>query len=445
MKRVNSTVALAILFFAIQLGESRSENWPQFRGPNSTGASRESGLPTEWDAKKNVAWKVAIPGRAWSSPIVWEDKIFVTNAVGEKDLEKPKAGLYFGGERRKPRDVEHTWELICLGRDDGKIIWRKSVRRSKPTIAIHIKNSYASETPVTDGKRIYAYFGSAGLYCYDFDGNELWNKDLGTYRTKLGWGTGSSPAIDDARVFVQCDNEEDSFLLALDKTSGDEIWRKPRNEKSNWGTPFLWRTKLRNELVTVGTMKARSYDPETGKLLWELSGNSVISVPTPVASEELLYVSSGYVLDLKKPIYAVRPGASGDISLKAEEEKNDSIAWVQRREGPYNPSPLLYDGHLYVLYDRGYLACFDAKTGERLYKKRVQGGGPGFTASPWAYDDKVFCLNEDGETFVVEAGPEFKLLGSNPLSAFTMATPAISQGSLFIRTIDHLYCVRNAE
>jgi outer membrane protein assembly factor BamB len=246
------------------------------------------------------------------------------------------------------------------------------------------------------------------------------------------------------RLYVVNDNEEKSFLVALDAATGKDIWRVERDEKSNWATPFVWENGQRTELITCGSKRVRAYDLN-GKVLWDLGGMSSIAIPTPLARHGLLYVSSGYVLDKKQPIFAVRPGASGDISLKDDESSNANIAWCLKKAGPYNPSPLVYREHLYVLYDMGSLACFDARTGKQVYEKKRLGSSAGFTASPWACAGKVYCLNEDGETYVVQAGAEFKQIGNNSLDEMCMATPAVLRGSLLIRTLTKLYRIGTAE
>jgi outer membrane protein assembly factor BamB len=437
------THLFVVLTVAVSSSPLCAGDWPQFRGPSSSGVSDETGLPAHWGPSTSIRWKTAIPGVAWSSPIVWGDRVFVTTAASDAEQEAPKKGLYFGGDRLRPREATYRWELLALDGDDGSIVWRRVAKQAKPTTPIHLKNSYASETPVTDGERVYAWFGAAGLFCYDFAGRLVWEKDLGTFPTRLGWGTASSPALDGDRLFVLCDNEERSFLVALDKKTGEELWRVDRDEKSSWATPLVWKTDQRTELVTSATKRVRSYDPASGKLLWELSGMSVIACPTPVAGRDLLYVSSGYVLDTRRPLFAVRPGASGDITLADDASTNAGVVWRQKLGGPYNPSPLVYGDLVYVLYDRGFFACFDAATGKPVYdKQRIEPGAGGFTASPWAYDGKIFCLNEDGDTYVIQAGREFKIIGKNSLDEMCMASPAIAHGSLFLRGSQHLYCIR---
>jgi outer membrane protein assembly factor BamB len=305
-----------------------------------------------------------------------------------------------------------------------------------------LKNTYASETPVVDGERVYAYFGNLGLFAYDLEGKEVWSRRVKARPTRYGWGPASSPALHEGRLYIVDDNEEESAIAAIDARTGEDLWRQKRDERSNWATPLVWVTEGRVEVVTCGSGKVRSYDLD-GKVIWELAGMSSIAIPTPVARSGLLYVSSGYVMDRMKPVYAVRPGAKGDISLKDDQAANDAIAWSDRQAGPYNPSPLVYGDHFYVLLDQGFLTCREAKSGKPVYgKQRLEAGAGAFTASPWAYGGKVFCLSEDGDTFVVQAGPEYKLLGKNSLGEMCMATPAIAHGSLFIRTAARLYRIQ---
>lgn len=415
-------------------------NWPMFRGGPVAGVAEDKKLPDTWDADKNVAWKIDLPGRGWSCPIVWGDKIFLTSVINEGKSEDPKKGLYFGGDRLKPSPDVHHWMTYCIDWKTGKVLWEKEAAKAVPENSLHIKNSYASETPVTDGERVYAYFGNRGLFCYDMNGKELWSQKWPVVKTRMGWGTAASPVLHKDRLYVINDNEEKSYLLALDKMTGKEIWRIDRDERSNWATPFIWENEMRTELVTAGTNRVRSYDLD-GKLLWELSGMSSITIPTPFARHGLLYVCSGYVGDFtRRPVFAIRPGASGDISLGKDETSNKHIAWCQKLAGPYNPTPIVYGDYLYVLYDLGALACYEAKTGKEVYaRQRLAAGRGGFTASPWASDGKIYCLSEDGECYVVKAGPEFKVLGKNSLDDMCMATPATVRGNIVLRTLTKLY------
>lgn len=433
------SAVLACLSAAVLAADA---NWPQFRGPGSRGVADGANLPDRWSATENVLWKQSIPGQGWSSPIVWGDRVFVTTAVPEGDTEEPMPGLYFGGNRGDEPDTVYQWKVLCLDLNTGDVLWEREAHVGVPAKNKHIKNSYASETPVTDGERVYAYFGNVGLFCYDMDGELLWQKGWDPVKTRFSWGLAASPVLHGDRLFIVNDNDEQSFLVALDKYTGEQIRRVDRDEVSNWATPFIWENELRTEIVTPGTKRVRSYDLD-GNLLWELGGMSTISIPTPLARDGLLYICSGYVMDQRKPVFAIRPGASGDISLDDDATSNDYIAWAQKSAGPYNPSPLLYGDYFYVLLDRGFFACYDAKTGEEVYSQRRIPGSRAFTSSPWAYDGKIFCLNEFGTTYVIQAGPEFEILHTNELGedAMGMATPAIAGDKLLIRTGDHLFCI----
>jgi outer membrane protein assembly factor BamB len=419
--------------------------WPQFRGADSMGVADHPGLPDRWSATENVAWKTPLPGRGWSSPIVWNDRVFVTTVASDGEMEPPKKGLYFGGERREIPKATHHWLVLCLDLETGRELWRREAQAGAPSNQLHVKNTYASETPVTDGRRVYAYFGNTGLFCYDPDGNRLWSTNWPAVKTRYGWGSAASPVLHDGRLFVVNDNEDHSFLVALDAATGRHLWRVERDEKSNWSTPFVWQNDRRVELIVPGTKRVRSYDLE-GRLLWEFGGMSTIMIPTPFSKFGLLYVCSGYVGDKVRPVFAVKPGASGDISLKPGETSNEFIAWYQPTAAPYNPSPLVYGDAFYVLFDFGFLSCRDARTGREIYdKQRIREGAPvSFTASPWAANGKIFALSEDGDTFVFQAGPEYKLSHKNALDEMCMATPAIAGDRLLIRTLNSLFCIRKS-
>ena len=425
---------------------AEDNNWPQFRGPGALGVSGNANLPDKWSTTENVLWKQVVAGRGWSSPVVWGNQIFVTTVVTEGKAWVAKKGLYFGGERYKPPAGRHHWKVVCLNLDTGKVVWEKTAHSGIPKGSIHIKNSYASETPITDGERVYAYFGNQGLYCYTMDGKQVWKKEWPAYKTRYGWGLAASPVLHKGRLYIVNDNEEKSFLVALDAKTGKEAWRVDRyGEKSNWSTPYIWENKLRTEIITPGTRRNRAYDLK-GKLLYEFGGNSSITIATPYAKFGLLYVTSGYVGDRKKPMFAIRPGAKGDISLESGEDKNEYVAWCQRRAGPYNPSTIIYDDLMYVLLDRGLVACYEARTGKHVYgPERIVSRGGAFTSSPWAYNGKVFFLDENGVTYVLQAGRKFKLLSPNRLNAkedMCMATPAMAGDKLIIRTDARVYCFR---
>jgi outer membrane protein assembly factor BamB len=436
---------VSLLLGATALSAVAQSNWPQFRGAQSIGVATNLNLPTTWNATQNVAWKTAVPGFGWSSPVVWGDQIFVTSVVRDGEVEPPKKGLYFGGERRSPSTNTQHWIVYAFDWSTGKKRWEKEVHAGLPSSSVHLKNTYASETPVTDGERVYAYFGNLGLFCLDRNGKEVWSERLGQFKMRAGWGTAASPVLYQDQIIIVNDNDEKSFLAAFNKTTGKELWRVERDEKSNWATPFVWKNAQRTELILPGTKRVRSYDLD-GKLLWEFGGMSSIVIPTPFEKAGLLYVCSGYVGDKTRPVFAIRPGARGDISLKDGETSNAFIAWYEKTAAPYNPSPIAYGDYFYVLFDFGFLSCRDAKTGTEVYEKqRINlDGTSGFTASPWAYDDKIFCLSEDGDTFVFQAGPEYKLIGKNSLNEMCMATPAIARDSLILRTAGNLFRIKTS-
>jgi outer membrane protein assembly factor BamB len=423
--------------FAMAIAGVSANSWPQFRGPGGRGVAEGANLPEKWSATDNIAWKTPIQGMGWSSPIAVGDRVIVTSVISAGETEKPTKGLYFGGER-PASTAEHRWVVSALDLATGKLLWSHEAHRAVPAFARHLKNSYASETPVTDGQRIYVRFGNIGLFCYDRDGQLLWSQRAEPVRMRNGWGTASSPIYHDGRLYLVNDNDEQSFVAALDARTGKTIWRVPRDEGSNWSTPFIWQNAQRTELVTTGSRKVRSYALD-GQQLWELRGMSTIAIPTPFAAHDLLYISSGYVGDTHRPAYAIRPGAGGDITV-GEPASDKFVVWYQPQGGSYNPSALVYGDYYYTLYDRGFLTAQDARTGKEVYgKQRIDPEAAAFTASPWAYNGKVFALSEDGVTYVIRAGASYALLGKNSLDEFTMASPAIVGDSLIMRTASAVY------
>jgi outer membrane protein assembly factor BamB len=387
------------------------------------------------------------------------DKIF--NADQKSDLqamrEGPRGGRRggFGGGRggrggmgeRIPNKIYH-WQVVCLDRNTGKVLWSQQALEGKPRIPIQQSNTYASETPVSDGQRVYAYFGMHGLYCFDFDGKQLWKKDFGAYPTVMGQGPASSPVLDGERLYLQIDNEEKSFLVAVNAETGDELWRVPRDERTNHSSPVVWKNKDRSELVTSGSHKVRSYDPATGKVLWELEiGGRCYS--SPVGDADMLYVGSESGMGMNGGggggLYAVKAGASGDITLKEHDTSNAGVAWSTSRGGPEKASPLIYQGHLYVLRTNGgVVTCYDKTTGKQIYRQRIPGAAA-FWTSPWAAEGKIFCLDDAGTTHVLDAGPEFKVLGTNKLNELFWASAAVADGSIYLRGVDNLYCIHTTE
>jgi outer membrane protein assembly factor BamB len=437
MKR--AAMIAAGLAFVTVTGLSATDQWPRFRGLQAGVIPDDPALPESWSDTENVVWKTTIPGLGWSSPIIWDDHIFLTSAISAGKEKPPVAGLYDEHDH-VPAAAEQRWVVYDVDFKTGKIRWQRELHRALPPLLRHVKNSYASETPVTDGNRLYVYFGSIGmLYALDLNGKTIWTKELGAFNTQVELGTGASPALFKDRVYVVNDNTTKSFLAAFNTRNGEEVWRVDRDEQGNWSTPLVWENERRTEIITTGTRRVRSYSLD-GKLLWELSGMSSLTIPSPFVKDGLLYVSSGYPGGALRPVYAIRPGASGDISLKPGETSNEYIAWFQPLLGTYNTSALVYGGYYYTLLDRGFLLCHDAKTGKQIYgRQRISVDTSGFTTSPWAYNGKIFLLSEDGDTFVVQAGPEFKVVGKNSLSEMPLATPAVLRGSLIVRTQSKLY------
>ena len=444
----NQRLLLALALTVTVPIAAQGQNWPQFRGLNGGVAKDHDTLPETWDTERNVVWEVNVPGRAWSSPIVWGNHIFVTSAVNTSGIEttiKPlrqyQSRSFDGpmtGDNLETPTAPLRWVLYDIDFDTGHIRWQRTLHTASPN-AKHEKNSYASETPITDGQRVYVYLGYVGLFAYDLNGNEQWFVPIPARKMRQSWGSASSPVVYRDRVFIVNDNLEQSFVAAFDSASGDELWRISRNEDSNWSTPIIWNNELRTELITTGTAGVRSYDFD-GNELWTLSGMSSIHVATPLTKHGLLYINSGYTADSSRPVYAVRPGANGDITLSAGSTSNDYIVWSHPQLGSYNPSALVYGNFHYTLLDRGILICYDARTGREVYpRQRLARGGNLFTASPWAYNGKIFAISEEGDTYVVKAGDQFELLGINPLNEWTLATPAIANGSLIIRTVSKLF------
>jgi hypothetical protein len=436
-----ATIAGLVLAIASQL--IAADQWPRFRGTQAGVATDDPALPDRWSETENVVWKVDIPGLAWSSPVVWDDHIFLTSAVSTGAEAAPEKGLYDpGDEHGKTRSTSvNRWIVHDVDFQSGKIRWSKEIAAKIPTIGRHIKNSFASETATTDGERVYVYFGAIGLIAaLDFDGRTVWTRQVPAYETYFDMGTAASPVLHKDRLYIVHDNLTESFMVALDKRTGAQVWRVGREEPgATWSTPYVWENDLRTEIVTPASGKVRSYDLD-GKLLWELKGMTILTAPSPFAKHGLVYFSSGYPGDSPRPVYAVRPGATGDISLKPGETSNQYITWYQPTLGTYQTSALVYGDYYYTLLDRGFLLCHDAKTGKQIYgRQRITREVTGFTASPWAYNGKIFLLSEDGDTFVVQAGPEFKVLGKNSLNEMSLASPAVARGSLIIRTQSKLY------
>jgi outer membrane protein assembly factor BamB len=441
-RAVGLTFTVLLLFNAAAPAQ---ETWPRFRGADATGVvADDPRLPDTWDATTNVLWKAAIPGWGWGSPIVWGDRVFVSAVHSDEDYEKPKAGLYLGGGRGEPPDTIHHWMVYCLSLATGEVLWKHEAHTGKPQVPRHPKNTYAAETPTTDGQRVYVLFGDVGLYAYDFAGKQVWAHEIEPKKTLFGYGAAASPVIQGDQVIMVYDNSEESYIAAFDSATGEPRWKTTRDEKSTWATPLVWTHDGRTEIVASGKKEIRSYSP-AGELLWHFDGRmSNLTIPSPFVVDGLLYITSGYFQDKNRPVYAVRPGAKGDITLGDKETANEFIAWSLEKMGPYNTSPIVYRGYYYTLLDQGMLTCHDAKTGELVYDRTRFPQGAKFTASPWAYNGKVFFLDENGKTFVMPVGREFNIERTNDLDELSIATPSISQGKLLIRTASQIYCITNS-
>ena len=447
------------LVMCVAARRGAAEVWPQFRGPNIDGVP-QSECPTTWDNSTNVRWRIPMEGEGWSCPVVWDEQVFVTAAVrtdagagradanAQREAPRPRRSQRRGRGRRRRSDLTkatYRWDVICLDARSGETIWQQTARTGHPPIPRHSSNSYATETAVTDGERVYAYFGMTGLYCYDMSGKPLWTKDLGTFEMRAGWGTSSSPILFDGKLFLQIDNEERSFLVALNAETGDEVWRMNRDEPSQYSTPIVWKNSQRAEVI-AGGQHCRSYDPQTGRLLWSLDMEKGRSSATPLAVGDRLYVGTelrnrGGPDDGGGFLFAIRPSGAGDITPSNDGDSSEYVDWKIAQSGIQVASPVYCAGYLYLLERRGgSLRCVNADTGETAYRTRIP-EARAFWASPWTHDGKVFCLDDSGTTTVVAGGPEFQVLRQNGIDEQTWSSPAIADGALFLRSLDHLYCI----
>ena len=422
-------------------------DWPQFRGPRASGIGTGQSPPLTWNTKTgaNVRWKTAIPGLGHACPIVSGNCVFIVTATSDNDDPQLRPGLY-GDIASVQGETEHAWQLYCLSKSTGEILWRRTIHQGQPTIKRHTKASHANSTPATDGRHLVVFLGSEGLYCYDLCGNLLWNRDLGLldsgyYRLPAAqWGFGSSPIIYGNRVIVQCDVQKNSFIAAFDVHSGQPIWRTARRDVPGWGTPTIYDGPTGSQLIVNGYRHAGGYDPRTGREIWRLRCGGDIPVPTPIVAHDLIFLSSSH--GRNRPLCAVRLDAKGDITPSGEATSGEHLAWYKRREGIYMQTPLVYGDHLYACRTNGVLSCYVAKTGKLLYRQRLGGGS--FTASPVASGGRLYFTSELGQVYVVRAGPKYKLLATNAMNDICMATPALSDGMLIVRTKRHVYAISEA-
>ena len=445
--------------------------WPQFRGPESNPVGTHARLAERWSKTENVEWSQEIPGRGWSSPIVTGGRVYVTTVTTEGKSKPPQIGTEYSNEyvaelmkqgvpmeqvikRVTERDIELPKEvmlhyfLYCLNLKSGKVEWQKEFYTGHPPGGRHRKNSFVSESPVTDSGRVYVYVANLGLWAFDLKGKLAWTTPLEANPIYLDFGTGSSPALAGNLLVIVSDNEKQQYIAAFDKQTGKQVWRTNRDlgdlgsrgqpvQRSGWATPFVWRHALRTEIVAVGPQEVISYDL-AGKELWRMSGMAATPIPTPFAYDGLLYIDGGR----GSPLFAIRPGAAGNISLGKDKTSNEYVVWSQARGGTYLPSPVAYQGAVYTLTETGILNRYDAKTGKQTYKTRIDPTASAFTTSPWAYNGKLFCLSEEGQTFVIATGEEFRLLHVNELDDMAQASPALVGDRLLIRTEQRLYSIR---
>ncbi|MGH9940860.1 MAG: PQQ-binding-like beta-propeller repeat protein [Pyrinomonadaceae bacterium] len=440
MKRIVTIIG----FFLLATLTAQAQNWPAFRGPNASGvAEGKQSLPVKWDAaqpSRNVAWKTPIPGLSHASPVVWGDRVFVITAISSAPDITFKAKDRGIGLARD--DVKHTWRIYSLDKRSGKILWERTAHEGVPRARRHVKASQANSTPATDGKTVVALMGSEGLFAYDMQGKLLWKQDLGVLNPGLAddptseWGHSSSPLIHRDMVILQCDGHKQSFIAAYSLKDGKQVWRTERSELPTWSMPVVYQGKGRTELITNAGRYVRGYDPATGKELWRFSDNNTqVKMPAPVVWRDVVFLTGGYPLG--RPIFALKPaGASGDISVKEGQESSQFLAYRLPRGSSYTGTPLIYGDLLYICGDNGVFSAYRPETGERLYQERIPST---FSASPVAADGKIYLASEDGDVYVVKAGPKYELLGTNPMGEALMATPAISDGMLIVRAQNFVY------
>jgi outer membrane protein assembly factor BamB len=470
MNRSGVVLLALTVHLSATLARAATPDWPRFRGPDANPVGTSERLPSTWSQRDNVEWKAAIPGRGWSSPIVAGNRVFLTTVTTDGMSKEPQIGTDFSNDyiaelerqglsddevlaRLNARDIELPHEVVlhyflyCLDLQSGRVLWKQEFHSGRPPGGRHRKNSFVSETPVSDGRSIFVYVANLGLYAFGLDGKLQWTTPLEAYPIYLDFGTGGSPALHENMLVVVNDNERQQFIAAFDKRTGKELWRTPRDlfakadpRKSGWSSPLVWTHAERTEIVTVGPGTAVSYDL-MGKELWRVSGMSAAPIPSPFVYDGLLYIDGG----AGGSLFAVRPGASGDISLRPDQTSNDFVVWSVERAGTYLPTPLAYKGGIYKLSEKGILTRFDAKTGQVTFRDRLSRDGGAFTSSPWAYNDRIYCLSEEGQTFVVAADETFRLLHVNELDEMAQATPAIVGERLLVRTESKLYSMRQSK
>lgn len=442
----SSLLALPAVTFASNA--KTEQNWPGFRGPGARGIAEGYPTPAAWNADatagkvSGVLWRAEIPGLGHSSPIIWGDRIYVGTAVKLSGKASLRIG-YYGDVKPAQDNDEQKWMIMCFDKKSGKKRWERVIRTSKPATERHEKSSHANTTLITDGRRLVAFFGSEGLYCFDLDGKELWRKDLGVINNSwrgIGWGYSSSPALYGNRIVLLCDDPKNPFVGAFDLSDGKEVWRTSRKGASegSWGTPLIHNEGTRTQVVTNGWPYVVSYDLENGKELWRLRGGGDIPIPTPFVADGLIVISNAH--GGKAPLFAVRPSAKGDISLADSSTSNESVVWSVPNGGSYISTPVVYHGYIYLANFNGVIRCFDFKTGNKVFEERLGKDCP-CSASLVAADGKIYCPDEQGVVHVIKSGPALEVLARNQLGEPCLATPAISQGVLYFRTAASLMAI----
>ncbi len=439
-------IILGLLIISGSLQAQNSDwNWPGFRGKNAIGYIENKNMPVEWNINtgKNIKWKTAIPGLGFSCPVIWNEYLFVTTAISGNEEDIVKVGLY-GSIQSVDDDTKHEFKIYCLNKNSGKILWEKLAHKGVPKVKRHPKSSHANSSVATDGEHIVVFFGSEGLYCYDFNGNLIWDIDLGVLNSNFymvpsaEWGFASSPIIHNGRVIIQCDVHKNSFLASFDVKTGKEVWRKSREDVPTWSTPTIYSKGNNTHIIVNGWKHTGAYDFKTGEEIWRINDGGDIPVPTPIIAHDLIFINSAH--GKLAPIYAIKPDTKGNISLGKEETSNESIVWSVKRGGAYMQTPLVYGDYLYNVAGNGVITCYKALTGEVMYVENLR-PGTGLSASAVASDGKIYISSEKGDVFVVKAGPEFMLLAKNEMDEIIMATPGISKETLFIRTLSFIYAV----
>ena len=449
VKSMRTALIVAGIVLSVSGASLAQENWNQFRGPNSDNLPSAGNLPVEWSANKNLLWKYDVPGSGWSSPVIRGGKVFVSTAVSDDPSKEQRAYLKDSsnsGSRNSNSEnsesaVEISYELYCLSLETGELLWKRVAHKGVPFLPSRSENTHANETPVTDGERVYVYFGMIGLYCFDFDGKLVWQKEMGAYPTESTWGASTSPLLLNDFLFMQIDNEEKSFLAALDTATGNERWRISRDEGTNFSTPIIWKNRVRTELVAGGG-KVMGYDPISGKQLWELNAGGGRNINSPVGDSGFLYVGNEGRQNGGGTLFAVKAGASGDITPKEGESTSDGVVWSVPDAGLSMASPLIFNGCVYLVDRRGGFAnCYDSVSGEPLYQRVRISGAKAFWATPWGYDGKVFCLDDAGTTFVLKPGSELNALYENSIDDKFWSSPAFADGSIIFRGVKSLYSI----